>query len=215
LITEKYEKMIRELLLLLLCLSEISAVNICEKIGRINVEKEEKIIIKPSTDSKEENFCSIRFSSIIPFELQISDLQICEIIDDSDDFEFIKIQSEKNCRILTTSNEVNLVIPSSSAAFEITILPVANFSSFSESRLRRSSKDADVKEGLDEKTLNWAVYIVVFVLVILPVGAIFYCACQSQMHAATHGITASQHPIQMAIGATGKTISQQPITTAG
>ncbi|CBY11083.1 unnamed protein product [Oikopleura dioica] len=209
--------------MLLFSLSEISAINICEEIEKINVEKEKTIIIKPSRNienMKEDNFCSLRFSSVIPYELQISNEQICQSISDSS--EFIKIQSGKQCRILTRSTEVNLRIPVSSFAFEISILLISDFSSFSESRLRRatfaaqrSSQDADVAAGPDEKTLDWAVYIVVFVLVILPVGAIFYCACQSQMHAATHGITASQPPNQMQIGATGKTISQQPITTAG
>jgi hypothetical protein len=172
--------------------------------------------IKPSSNYGiiEKNiFCSLSFSSIIPFEVQITNLQICDSIADSS--QFVKIQSEAQCRILATSNEVNLNLSVSNIPeieiFEISILPVSDFWSYSESRLRRAtfaaqrrSEDDEGATGPDEKTLDWAVYIVVFVLVILPVGAIFYCACQSQMHAATHGITASQPPSQTVIGATGK-----------
>ena len=42
----KNTKMIREIILLFCCLVEISAANICEEIGNIRVQEEEKIIIQ-------------------------------------------------------------------------------------------------------------------------------------------------------------------------
>ncbi|CAG5110946.1 Oidioi.mRNA.OKI2018_I69.chr2.g5293.t1.cds [Oikopleura dioica] len=186
------------------------------KNAKINPKQPKRSIQKISED----DFCSIRFSSSDVFQLNFEDAEICEKIEESPDY--LKIE-KVGCKIFVFANEVNFKFPAQISSIEISILPLSNsdFSSYSESRLRRAtfaaqrSNDDSVASGPDEKTLDWAVYIVVFVLVILPVGAIFYCACQSQMHAATHGITASQRASETTIGATGKTISQQPITTVG
>lgn len=79
---------------------------------------------------------------------------------------------------------------------------------------RGESKDPnDTKK--DDDYIDWAVYVVVLVLIVLPIVAVLYCACKSTMPTSTSQTTNAssnaRRTNETRLNQTAKTISQQPM----
>lgn len=80
---------------------------------------------------------------------------------------------------------------------------------------RGKSRDTnDTKK--DDGYIDWAVYVVVLVLIVLPIVAVLYCACKSTMPTSTsqtnnNASTNARRTNETRLNQTAKTISQQPM----
>jgi len=74
----------------------------------------------------------------------------------------------------------------------------------------RSDRENDTKK--DDGYIDWAVYIVVLVIIVLPIVAVLYCACKSTMPTGNStSISASRSTNETRLNQSAKTISQQPM----
>lgn len=99
---------------------------------------------------------------------------------------------------------LRLSVSKQNARSEELIADISDTPSFSYSR------DSNDTKKQDDGYIDWAVYVVVLVLIVLPIVAVLYCACKSTMPTSTSATTdAPRRTTQL--NQTAKTISQQPL----
>lgn len=91
-------------------------------------------------------------------------------------------------------------------------LLVADISDAPVSSYQKYGRDKKNDTKADDGYIDWAVYVVVLVLIVLPIVAVLYCACKSTMPTSGIGTTNNgQRTNETRLNQTAKTISQQPM----